>query len=207
MYIPDHFQMKNQDDIARFIAAYPFATLISVTTGDVTHVPLMCRDDGVIEGHMARNNPHCKAVEREEKALAVFHGPHGYVSPTWYEAGRAAVPTWNYAAIHVHGTLRRLASAGLRDCLHRLVEPFEAGRVPRWRMEDAPETFLTTLAAQIVGFSLEIDRIEAKFKLGQNRSLADRQGTIAGLKNSAYATDHELAAFMERYLADRAATS
>ena len=95
MYVPPAFEQKDASVLKKFMSDYPFATLISPATGDVTHMPLLLREDGAIEGHMARNNPHRKSIEDGELLMALFHGPHAYLSPTWYEQGREAVPTWN----------------------------------------------------------------------------------------------------------------
>jgi transcriptional regulator len=200
VYIPEDFQVNDSSVVRSFIAEYPFAMLLSASGEDITHLPLIAHKDGSIEGHMARNNPHCAAIEREDAATAIFYGPHAYISPTWYEPGKDAVPTWNYAVVHVCGTLHPMESeTGLQDHLHRLVEKFESGKTPRYRTSDVSEEYLTRLSGYIIGFSIEVVHVEAKFKLGQNRTKHDIQGFLSALRNSSRPSDREFAEFAERF--------
>jgi transcriptional regulator len=204
VYIPKDFQVNDSSMVRSFIAEYPFATLLSASGGDITHLPLISREDGTIEGHMARNNPHCEAIKREDAAIAIFHGPHAYISPTWYVTSKDAVPTWNYAVVHVHGMLRPVESdTGLKDHLYRLVEKFESGKTPRYHMSDVSEEYLTRLLGYIVGFSMEITRVEAKFKLGQNRTQQDVEGFLSALRDSSRPSDREFTAFAQQFYSKR----
>jgi transcriptional regulator len=167
-----------------------------------SHLPLMHdRARGVLAGHLARANPH-RALAGDGEALVIFQGAEAYVSPNWYPSkaidGRA-VPTWNYEAIHVYGALSwREDEAWLRANVAALANRFEADQPAPWALDHAPADYTARLLAQIVGLELRITRIEAKRKLSQNRSEADRQGVIDGLSASARETDRAMAALMKR---------
>jgi transcriptional regulator len=133
------------------------------------------------------------------ESLAIFHGPHSYVSPTWY-AHSPAVPTWNYAVIHAYGKPRfredrPFIEAVVGDLVHR----YEGERAEPWRIEDQPTDFLDRMLANIVGFEMPVLKIEAKFKLGQNRRLEDRAGTIAGLEREGSSEGIALAELMRSH--------
>ena len=146
---------------------------------------LVERRDGrlYLEGHLARANPQAADLDDNREALAIFEGPHAYISPSWYEAG-PAVPTWNYAAVHAYGAARRVADPDwLRGLLRRLTERHEAREpAPPWRMEDLPEPYLRSMLNGIVGVEIRVTRLEGKFKLSQNRPAADRPRIIAALE-------------------------
>jgi transcriptional regulator len=197
MYIPTAFRADDRSALYDLIDRHGFGTLVSVIDGTpfATHLPLLLdRGRGVLLGHVARANPHWHALAGSAEALAIFHGPHAYVSPSWY-APAPAVPTWNYAAVHVYGTPRLLDEAGLRDLVGRLVEQYESGRARPWTM-DLPEDYMGKMLRAIVGFEIPIERIEGKFKLSQNRSTEDRAGVIAALAAGS-AEERALAEFMK----------
>ena len=120
MYIPKSFQVTDPEVLAAFIRAHSFATLVSAVDGTpfATHLPLLL-DQGTLLGHVARANPHWQAFDGQREALAIFHGPHAYISPTWYATG-PAVPTWNYAAVHVYGAPRLIEGEALAALVDRL---------------------------------------------------------------------------------------
>jgi transcriptional regulator len=186
VYVPQHFAADDRSGVERLIRDHPFATLVTATASEpiVSHVPLLlARDDGshgTLIGHFARANPHAK-LARGGATIAIFHGPHAYVSPSFYADPAGAVPTWNYAVVHAHGKLEMLDDA--RDTLaivERLIERFESGRAAPWRLGLEGERLDAMLRA-IVGFRLRIERVEAKFKLSQNRDRGDRLRVIAAL--------------------------
>lgn len=183
MFIPGSFRIDDRDTLLAFIKRYGFATLVSTDAAGVptaTHVPLLLdREAGVLLGHIARANPHWELFGDRE-SLAVFHGPHAYISPSWYTVG-PAVPTWNYAAVHVYGVPTVIDADRTADVVDRLVTKYEKPRQNPWTGE-LPEDYRRRLLAGIVGFELPLTRIEGKFKLGQNRSADDRAGTVAGLR-------------------------
>ncbi len=192
MYLPKHFEQTDAAAVARLLAAHPLATLAWQSPDGLTaeHLPLLLdqgADDGehgTLRGHVARANP----VWREAAGvpvLAVFEGAQAYITPSWYpskaETGKV-VPTWNYAVVHVQGTLRVIEDAAwLRTLVGRLTDTHEAARAQRWRVEDAPDGYLQSMLAAIVGIEIPISRIQGKWKVSQNRSAADRAGVAEGL--------------------------
>ena len=201
MYVPASFAVSDVKTLDSFIERYEFATLTSSSsTGLVaSHIPIILRRSAgkaVLVGHVARANDQWRQFDGNAEALAIFHGPHAYVSPTWY-ATAPAVPTWNYAAVHVYGKpLARdegdFTAAVLRD----LVARHEVSRAKPWRTEDLARDFFEKLAKAIVAFEMPIDRIEGKFKLGQNRSQDDRAGMLEGLDAEKSPDAEALAAFI-----------
>jgi transcriptional regulator len=150
-------------------------------------------------GHVARANPHAAALAQGTSVL-VFQGPFGYVSPTWYTDPAGSVPTWNYVAIHVHGRIE--SQDGTRDkrgIVDALATRHEESFPQPWTSAKMDPALLETMLGAIVGFRMAIERIDAKFKLSQNRSPADRAGVIAGLEGRGMAGPASLAAWMREY--------
>lgn len=200
MYIPPHFRVEDRDALFDFIDGHGFATLVSTDAAGVpfaTHLPLLLdRAAGVLLGHVAKGNPQWEMFAGRE-SLAIFHGPHAYVSPTWY-AVHPAVPTWNYAVVHVYGVPRLLTPEQTGEVVDRLTRKYEDGRATPWTGE-MPADYRRGMLAGIVGFEMPLTRVEGKFKLGQNRSAADRAGTVAGLRADGSEAE-ALAAFTVEYL-------
>ncbi|WP_341677150.1 FMN-binding negative transcriptional regulator [Niveibacterium sp. SC-1] len=181
LYIPPHFEAPDADAIIGLIHAYPFATLVSVVEGEplITHLPLVADENGLLLGHVAHANPQAAALKDGATVTAIFHGPHAYVSPTWY--AKPNVPTWNYATVHVKATVRPLEEPEIvQALLDGLIATFDdeeaAGETPHMTHEAREELF-----GHIHCFALEIEDIEAKFKLSQNRSAADQKRVVAAL--------------------------
>jgi transcriptional regulator len=203
IYIPQHFRVTDEAALREFMQAHDFATLVSHSAGGftVSHIPVLVRSAGstlTIVGHMARANPHWRLMDGATPTLAIFHGPHGYVSPTWY-AGGPAVPTWNYGVVHAHG----LASANedesfLRGVLEELAQRYEAHRPAGWSPAGLPADYYAGMRRGIVAFELPVSEIEGKFKLGQNRSVEDRRRTIENLEKEGSSEAAWLAEFMRR---------
>ncbi|MCH8181830.1 MAG: FMN-binding negative transcriptional regulator [Proteobacteria bacterium] len=188
MYVPPAFKQSDLDACHGLIEANGFGTLVSPGAGaaapNATHIPFLLDrtrgPNGTLIGHMARANPHRELLGAE--ALVIFQGPHAYVSPSWYEAS-PAVPTWNYLAVHAYGTPKIIDDpARVRATLARLTEVHEAGRSPAWQFESLPGDFVDEMVRGIVAFEIPIVRLEGKWKLSQNRSPADRNGVIQGLR-------------------------
>lgn len=186
MYIPDAFAETDLDRLHDLIEACDFAMLI--TNGSpspfVSHLPFLLDrtsgPNGTLQAHMARSNPHWQSFDGE--ALVVFHGPHSYVSPSSYEPGAPAVPTWNYAVVHAYGTPRIIDDPrAVRAHQERLVATHEAGRSPAWDMAGQPPDYIEGMLKGIVGFEIPIARLEGKFKLSQNRSTADQRNVAQAL--------------------------
>jgi len=189
MYIPDAFAETDLDRLHDLIEAYDFAMLITDAAPAplVSHLPFMLDrangPNGTLRAHMARGNPHWQSFDGE--ALVVFHGPHSYVSPTWYEPDAPAVPTWNYAVVHAYGTPRIVDDPQeIRAHQERLVATHEAGRSPSWDMAGQPPAYIEGMLKGIVGFEIPIARLEGKFKLSQNRSAADQRRVAQALADS-----------------------
>ena len=203
LYVPSMFRVEDRDAIFRFVERHAFGTLVSSTDDglQVSHIPFVperTAEGGIrLLGHVARANPHGKSIESARHVAAIFQGPHGYVSPSWYE-NHPAVPTWNYAVVHAHGKARLLDGAGLRDVIARLSAKYEAGRPNAWRIDSAPADFIEKLEATIVGFAIDVERLEAKFKLSQNRPGRDAERVIEALEAEG---SGELAALMREHLA------
>ncbi len=145
-----------------------------------THLPMLLEantgSSGTLYTHLARANPQWTGVQGQQ-VLAIFPGPHAYVSPTWYEASHV-VPTWNYLAVHVYGKARIIEQpAELMTLLERSVEAYEAGKSTAWQL-DSQDSFIGKLLQQIIGLAIEIDRIEGKWKISQNQP-AERQEKVA----------------------------
>lgn len=197
MYCPEAFAVSDPEQLQRFIAQYSFATLVSTVDGHpfATHLPLLLdpgtSTHGTLLGHMARANPQWQAFESSQEVLAIFQGPHAYVSPSWYET-TPAVPTWNYATVHVYGVPRIIEdSQQLATLVDRLTAVYESGMPQPWP-GDIPVDFKQKLLKAIVGFVIDITRVEGKFKLGQNRPLVDQQAVARRLAMQADPIAHAL---------------
>lgn len=173
LYVPPHFGIDDPDTLHRFIERHAFATLVSSGASGlhVSHIPFVVDRDarGVrLLGHVARANAHWQALEGADHVTAIFQGPHAYISPSWY-AHHPSVPTWNYAVVHAHGKARLMDEAQLHELLMRLSATYEAGNPKPWKMSELPADYVDTMLKAIVGFEIEVERLEGKFKLSQNR--------------------------------------
>jgi transcriptional regulator len=180
MYLRPAFVQTDPGQIIGLIRANPFGILVSVAPRlDASHVPFMLRQEGegfVLGGHLAAGNPQCACLDGGE-ALAVFTGPHAYISPSWYET-QPAVPTWDYAAVHVYGTLRLVeAESEVAEILDALALLDPAG----FRLAHLPADYRQRMLRGIRSFWLLPTRVETQWKMSQNRSVADRKGVIAAL--------------------------
>lgn len=203
MYVPPHFANHDPVEIAAFMRRHSFATVVTHdgSAPFASHVPVLHHAEpgphGRILAHIARANPQWRHFENSQEVLVMFHGPHAYISPAWYQAA-PAVPTWNYAAIHAYGLPRIINDHSvLAGMLEELVETHERGRENRWSGV-LPAEYRDKMLGGIVGFEIEVTRIEAKYKLGQNRSAGDIQGVVSALGASPDQTDREVAALMDR---------
>jgi transcriptional regulator len=187
VYIPEHFRVEDRGAAVAFMRANPFAVLVSSRDAEpfATHVPLVIRDDGEqirLRGHVAKANPHWQYLSDNARCLVIFHGPHAYISPSHYET-RENVPTWNYGAVHVYGNARTFSTVPeLLSMLDDLIPTFEAAYSEQW--SSLSETYRSRMLNHIVGFEIPVDRIEAKFKLSQNRTRQEQQNVIDSLIES-----------------------
>jgi transcriptional regulator len=203
LYRPAAFASDDQAAIARLFDEHPFATLITSDPGEpqVSHLPLLHRREpgphGRLIGHMARANPHWSHFG-DGASLAIFHGPHAYVSPSWYAQPAIQVPTWNYAVVHVHGRARIVTDrTATLATLQQMIARFEGGRAAPWRLQ-LEGARLDAMVGAIVAFEIEIERIDAKFKLSQNKDRADRSRVASALRSEAYADATATADWMDR---------
>jgi transcriptional regulator len=203
LYRPAAFASDDQAAIERLLDEHPFATLITAGAGEpqISHLPLLHQREpaphGSLIGHMARANPHWSHFG-SGASLAIFHGPHAYVSPSWYAHPATQVPTWNYAVVHVHGRAEIVSDrAATLATLQRMVTRFEGGRAAPWRLQ-LEGARLDAMVGAIVAFEIEIERIDAKFKLSQNKDEADRRRVASALRSEAYADATATAAWMDR---------
>ena len=191
MYVPDHFAAPGDAAVAELLAQHGAADLITATDSGLLATLLPFSYDpnrgerGALLGHVARNNDQWRLPAIGE-ALVIVRGPDAYVSPTWYastaEHGRV-VPTWNYITAHVYGNLIVHDDvAWLSALVRRLTEKHESGKTPRWSVDDAPGSYISGQLRAIVGMEIAITRVEAKWKLSQNRSAADAEGVVTALQ-------------------------
>lgn len=194
MYIPPHFAETDESALWRFVDEHAFGTLLTVVEGRpfASHVPFSSdRAAGLLHCHVARANPQWRQIAESSHVLAIFAGPHGYISPTWY--AERNVPTWNYAVVHAHGEARVVDDADhMRRHVEALAAKFERNLPTPW----IPEYDVRRLAG-IVGIEIRVSKLEGKFKLSQNRSAADRAGVVAALLATGRGSDAELAELMQ----------
>lgn len=207
MYIPSAFRQDDLDSLQQAIQACRLACLVSHGADglQVSHLPLLLRpeqgDKGTLYGHLARANPHWRALAGGAQVLAIFQVADAYISPSWYpskaEHGKV-VPTWNYVAVQAHGQAQVFDDAKrLRELLAMLSHRHESQRPQPWSLDDAPADYIEAMLRATVGFALPISRLEGKWKLGQNRSNADQQGLREALRNSTDGQDRNLAAYLK----------
>ena len=199
LYVPSHFHVEDRAALVDFMRENAFATFVSA--GDaglhVSHVPILVDlfgDKVVLRGHLARANPQWEALEGAKHVTAIFHGPHAYVSPTWYVT-QPSVPTWNYAVVHAHGKARLTDEAELHEVVSELSGIYEADNTPPWRFSEQPAAYAASMLGMIVGFEVEVERIEGKFKLSQNRPV-EIPGVAARLEARG---EHQLARMMRQH--------
>jgi len=207
LYVPGHFAARDRATAARLFHEHPFATLVTPGTPEpiVTHLPLIhvadCEPHGTLHGHFARANPHAQCATQAE-SLAIFHGPHAYVTPAWYADPAGAVPTWNYAVAHAHGTIElAIDPAQTRAVLDLLVRRFEAPRAAPWNL-DLSSSRLDAMVGAIIGFRIRVKRVDIKLKLSQNRTREDQERVAAGLAAEGYGDAAATAAWMRRLGSD-----
>ncbi len=200
MYIPPPNRIEDRETINAFIQAHGFATLISNAGGETvaSHLPVLFDEQAnTLRSHMARANGQWKQFADGGEVLCIFHGPHAYISPSWYEQ-QHTVPTWNYAVVHVYGKPSLVDEAELKQIVLDTTAKFESTMPTPWKIPLSEQETAAMLKA-IVGFRIEVIRVEAKFKLGQNRSREDQEKM---LRNLQAAPDDESRA-LGRFIATR----
>ena len=193
MYIPRQFEETRLDVLHGLIRDYPFASLVTLTQSgfDVNHLPFLLSPEpqpyGTLRCHVARANPVWHDISTATDAVVVFHGPHAYISPSWYPSKKQdgkVVPTWNYAVVHAFGRPQIFQDADwLADFINDLTNQHEAALASPWKVSDAPKDYIEKMIRSIVGIEIPIKRIFGKWKQSQNRPRTDRQGVVAALEN------------------------
>ncbi|HUZ93776.1 MAG TPA: FMN-binding negative transcriptional regulator [Edaphobacter sp.] len=192
MYIPKANEESRLEVLHDLIESHPLASLVTMTSSGLfaSHLPMVLErksaTHGLLKGHLSRANKQWRDFQPEVEALAIFSGPEHYITPSWYvekeETGKV-VPTWNYAVVHVYGTLKVIEDpAWLIEHLNALTTVHEAAFPTPWQVSDAPADYVASLLNGIVGLELPIERIEGKWKASQNRSERDRAGVVEGLE-------------------------
>ena len=187
MYIPDIYKNENQEDIIDFLQKNSFGILVNQTNGKLwaTHIPLELDTNKngkqVLYGHISKENPQWESFADNDKILAIFTGPHSYISPSWYD--HENVPTWNYIAVHIYGTIKIIEGEAVIESLKKLVDKYEQNSESPVRVEDlSKKTMMQTRG--IVAFEIEIEEIQAKHKLSQNRDEKNYDNIITELKKT-----------------------
>jgi len=187
VYLPAAFAETRPAVLVAHIERHDFGLLVSHGIAGLvaSHIPFLVerRDEELhLLGHLARPNPQVEDLGQGGEVLAIFSGPHAYISPSWYADG-PSVPTWNYVDVHAYGTVRLIEDGDwLRQLLHRLADRHEAGNPVPWRVEDLPEAYIEGMLKGIIGLDIAVTRLEGKFKLSQNRPAADRPRVITALE-------------------------
>jgi len=198
MYTPKPFAIDDASSLS-FIRAYPFASITTNQPLQATHVPLTLTENAenqlLLEGHVAKANAHHKVFDGRE-VLCIFTGPHAYISGLDYEKG-PVVPTWNYTAVHVSGTIQRIPEDQNRQVALRMLSAYEADH--KEHSEVYSDDYIDKLSKAIVSFHISVNQVQGKFKLGQNRSQADQLKTRQRLANSGNFDDQALAQFIAQY--------
>jgi transcriptional regulator len=208
MYTKPEFAPLSSAEVFGLIEAAIFATV--VTTGPqglmVSHLPLVLDRErgahGTLVSHLALANPHSASIAEMRDTVVVFHGPHGYIASSWYprKPVRDSAPTWNFAVVHCHGRPVPLDENATARHLLQLVEMLESEREDRWRMRELGPGGMARRMPHILGFELPIERLEAKFKMGQDERLYDTDAAIKALEQR----DPALASMMKKHNAHRA---
>lgn len=178
MYIPGHFSISETEEIFAFLDANAFGQLISLVDQRLTvsHLPFLVSDDRkFLHCHLARQNSHWQSLE-EQQVLVTFLGPHDYISPSWYQS--PGVPTWNYQALHIYGRCRVFEEPdAIAGIVEALTERYESGFESPWEPQ-----YRDAMLRAIIGVEIEIEELQCKYKLSQNRPAQDQQGVIEKLE-------------------------
>jgi transcriptional regulator len=200
LYVPEFNRIEDRAISLEFMRANPFAILISPSErGPIaTHLPLLVQETGgrlILRGHFAKANHHWSIIEQDRESLVIFHGPHAYISPSLYEV-RESVPTWNYATVHVYGKGEVLNDSEAEQVLADLIAQFDPAYYAQW--QSFSEEYRDKMLRRIVAFEIEATRVEAKFKLGQNRNEAEQDNLIQALERSSDSAVSGVAALMRQ---------
>lgn len=200
MYIPDLYRNENREAIVDFLQKNSFGILVNQTDGKLwaTHIPmlLVVNDAGneVLQGHISKENPQWKSFGNDNKILAIFSGPHAYISSSWYD--HENVPTWNYAAVHIYGSVKILQESETIQSLKTLVDKYEAVSENPTRIEELSQKTMRQVRG-IVAFEIAIDEIQAVHKMSQNRDEKNYASIITELEKTGKPAEAEVAKIMK----------
>lgn len=202
MYIPKEFKETNPDEILHFIGKNALGILVN-STGIfeplVSHIPFISsldNDEIILEGHLSIHNPHAEQIKKGKTALVIFQGPNAYISSSVYT--HENVPTWNYQAVHIYGTVEILTKDALQAHLDQAVDFFESGRENKLNYSNFSKSMLDSYLNEIIGFRLRTYKIEAAYKMSQNRNNTDFQNIVTDLSQSKNSLDQEVAKEMDK---------
>lgn len=203
MYIPKYFQVTNIKEIIEFLEGNSFATIVSSKKGKpiASHLPIRLHklgEDYYLTGHLAYGNPQWRTFETSDDVLAIFQGPHGYISSSWY--GHENVPTWNYQAVHIYGQVSILGEDELKQDLSELLEKYEKKRINPVLWDKLSPQLLETQLKGIVGFKVKVQEIQAAYKLSQNRNEEDYHNIVEKLREEENPNSHQLADAMKKIM-------
>jgi transcriptional regulator len=206
MYARETSQENRTDVLIDAMQQIKLCAMVSMTGAGLqaSHVPTVVERAGdqiVLNAHLSRNNAQWRAIDGPAESVAIFQGPHAYITPSWYatkqETGKV-VPTWGYIAVHAHGTLEIISDMEwLRWHVTALTELHEANRDAPWAASDAPDDYIAVMLRGIIGIRLTVDRLAGSWKLNQHRSQADQQGMSKGLAAEPDAGAQALASAMQ----------
>lgn len=212
MYIPSRHSLSDPQALWSLMEAHPLGAWVCQARDGLlaNHLPFVldCASGphGTLRGHVSRANPVWRALGDGAPSVVMFQGPQAYISPGWYP-GKAAhgrvVPTWNYVVAHGHGVAHAVHDpAWLLDLLERLTDAHESGRPAPWRVADAPARYIEQMRGAIVGIEIPLQRLEGRLKASQDEDTADRQGTVAGLRERGGPWDAAMAGLVAQALRD-----
>jgi transcriptional regulator len=211
MYIPKHFEERDTDVLHALIRSHPLGAWVTYVDDalQVNHIPFLVDATrgahGTLVGHVARANGIWRTFSKSIASIVIFQGPQTYITPSWYASKREhgkAVPTWNYAVVHAHGVPQAIEDKEwLLGHVTALSAFHESQRTDPWRVYDAPADYIDTMLKSIVGIEIPTTSIAGKWKTSQNRSLPDKLGTIAGLRERGDEVALKMAALVERHVA------
>ncbi len=190
LYIPKPQLIEDRRFLHAFMEEFSFVDLVTVSPSlRITHIPVWLDRSagayGTIHGHISRQNPQSEAFDGNQPGVIVFRGPHGYISPTWYAKTENVVPTWNFAVVHATGRLRPVeGQKQLTELLSKLIAKFESYEGTSYDFAKIDDSYKNGLMGGIIGFAMEIELLEGKFKLGQDRSPADKASLLKHLADA-----------------------
>lgn len=198
MHIPPQFSQQDPSQLVALIKQYPLANVVCVIEQGLCahHLPLYLaesQETTVLRGHIAKANDMWKVVADKSQVLAIFQGPQAYITPNYYPTKQQhgkAVPTWNYVAVHIKGSLRFIDDSSYKyEVVDRLTHHMEAEEAKPWQLSDAPDEYIERMLTGIVGIEIVVEAMEGQFKLSQNQPEVNQQGVVNGLSAS---TQHDL---------------